>query len=126
MRDLYERWPFFNMVVDNAMREMARARFEIARRYARLADNGDDIHARLSRDFDLARDALLRITQRKSLLEEDDVISKSITLRNPYTDVLNLVQIELLRRFRESESDELRHLLFLSINAIAAAMQSTG
>jgi phosphoenolpyruvate carboxylase len=126
MRVLFERWPFFNMVVDNAMREMARARFEIARRYAALADDGAAVHAKLERDFELARDALLRIAGRTSLLPEDDVISKSIALRNPYTDVLNLVQIELLRRYRESESDELRHLLFLSINAIAAAMQSTG
>ncbi|MBW3555131.1 MAG: phosphoenolpyruvate carboxylase, partial [Gemmatimonadetes bacterium] len=57
------------------------------------------------------------------------VIRKSIALRNPYTDVLNLVQLELLRRFRsagEGEREGLRELLFLSINGIAAAMQSTG
>jgi phosphoenolpyruvate carboxylase len=44
--------------------------------------------------------------------------------------VLNLVQVELLKRFRSTEDEErladLRQALFLSINAIAAAMQSTG
>jgi phosphoenolpyruvate carboxylase len=57
------------------------------------------------------------------------VIQKSIALRNPYTDVLNLLQVELLRRYRQADQEQrsqLRKLLFLSINGIAAAMQSTG
>jgi phosphoenolpyruvate carboxylase len=51
-------------------------------------------------------------------------------LRNPYTDVLNLIQVELLRRYAhaasDSERDTLRMLIFQSINGIAAAMQATG
>ena len=89
-----------------------------------------DFFARISADFDAARDAILRITGQSALLETGSVIGKSIALRNPYTDVLNLVQLELLRRYRaaqgEGERVRLRELLFLSINGIAAAMQSTG
>jgi phosphoenolpyruvate carboxylase len=43
--------------------------------------------------------------------------------------VLNLLQVELLRRERKADgvdTDRLRQALFLSINGIAAAMQSTG
>jgi len=50
-------------------------------------------------------------------------------LRNPYTDVLNLLQIELLHRCRkttEGEFERNENALLLSINGIAAAMQSTG
>ncbi|MCB0289738.1 MAG: phosphoenolpyruvate carboxylase, partial [Calditrichaeota bacterium] len=50
-------------------------------------------------------------------------------LRNPYTDVLNLLQVELLKRWQgaaKGDQDLLRHALFLSINGVAAAMQSTG
>ncbi|MFW6348475.1 MAG: phosphoenolpyruvate carboxylase [Cyclonatronaceae bacterium] len=53
-------------------------------------------------------------------------------MRNPYTDVLNIIQAELMKRWREqqasgAEADEtLRYLLFTSINGLAAAMQSTG
>ena len=56
------------------------------------------------------------------------VLRKSITLRNPYTDVLSLLQTDLIRRARAGEGDKerLRTSLFLSINGIAAAMQSTG
>ena len=49
---------------------------------------------------------------------------------NSYTDMLNLLQIELIKRYRAAEQEEtqdsLRQALFLSINGIAAAMQSTG
>ncbi|HUF12613.1 MAG TPA: phosphoenolpyruvate carboxylase, partial [Longimicrobiales bacterium] len=142
LAELYREWPFFRAVVDNAQREMGRARLEIARRYAALAgDEGDegegaddaagpDFFARIRADFEAARDAILRITGQSALLESSSVIGRSIALRNPYTDVLNLVQLELLRRYRateeEAERARLRELLFLSINGIAAAMQSTG
>ena len=130
LRELYQRWPFFRMVIGNAQREMARARLPLAQRYARLdPDSGAVIHKTIAHDFRLARDAILRITGQQELLDDDPVLQKSIALRNPYTDVLNLVQIELLRRYRaagEAERIALRSLLFLSISGIAAAMQSTG
>ncbi|MGH7477684.1 MAG: phosphoenolpyruvate carboxylase [Longimicrobiales bacterium] len=129
----YRAWPFFRAVVDNAQREMARARLDIACHYARLA--GDEhVHALIAAEFARARAAILRVTGQRELLDDSPVIQKSIALRNPYTDVLNLLQVELLRRWRETDvianasdrRDALRELLFLSINGIAAAMQSTG
>jgi len=136
LRELYGRWPFFRAVVGNAEREMARARLPIARHYARLAEGageeGLDPHARIAGDFDRAREAILRITGGEELLDGSPVIRKSIELRNPYTDVLNLLQVELIRRDRRAPAegrdpgDPLRQALFLSINGIAAAMQSTG
>jgi phosphoenolpyruvate carboxylase len=124
---LYREWPFFGAVIDNAQREMARARLDIAERYGAAAPGG--IFARIVADYDRARAAILRITGGQELLADAPVIRKSIALRNPYTDVLNLVQIELLRRYRAADPEErepIRQRLFLSINGIAAAMQSTG
>jgi len=42
--------------------------------------------------------------------------------------VLNLVQLDLMRRWRSTSApdDALHQSLLLSVNAIAAAMQSTG
>ena len=90
---------------------------------------GGECHQRIVEDFAAARAAILAITGQKELIDDTPVIQKSIMLRNPYTDVLNLVQIDLLRRYRASAEVErvrLRQLLFLSISGIAAAMQSTG
>ena len=130
LASLYSGWPFFQAVVDNAQREMARARLPIAELYAALAPGeGAEFNERLRRDFDDAERAILAITGEPELLDNSPVIRKSITLRNPYTDVLNLLQVELLKRARAADgkqADALRHALFLSINGIAAAMQSTG
>ncbi|MEO7671352.1 MAG: phosphoenolpyruvate carboxylase [Longimicrobiales bacterium] len=129
LREFYCDWPFFRLLVDNAQREMARARLQIAARYASLAPTDHSHHDRIVADFDAAVVAFENITGRAQLMEFSDVIQKSIALRNPYTDVLNLVQIELLTRARDAVPDDverIRHLLFLSINGIAAAMQSTG
>ena len=128
LQDMYKSWPFFRAIIGNAEREMARARLDIARRYADLSTDAR-LHDLIEADFRLARNAILAITGANELLEGNPVIRKSIALRNPYTDILNLLQIELIRRYKktnEQERERVRQALFLSINGIAAAMQSTG
>lgn len=120
---------FAATVLDNAAQEMARARLPIAKRYARLGPDGEAIFARIEREYELARGAVLGLTGRATLLEHSPVIAQSIAQRNPWTDVLNLIQIELLGRYRaapEAEKPALRGAILSSINGIAAAMQSTG
>jgi phosphoenolpyruvate carboxylase len=133
LRQMFEGWPFFQAVIANAGRELARTRLEISRRYADLDSDDvltDRFHRRLSEELERSRDAILRITGFAELLDDTPVIQRSISLRNPYTDVLNLLQIDLLRRYRRSTDEDdrapLRRALFLSVNGIAAAMQSTG
>jgi phosphoenolpyruvate carboxylase len=130
LQRLYREWSFFRAVIDNAQREMARARLEIAAHYAALADAAS-CHDTIAADFHVARQAILAITGQSELLENNPVIRHSIEVRNPYTDVLNLVQVELLTRYRalpdgDGQRDHLRRALFQSINGIAAAMQTTG
>jgi phosphoenolpyruvate carboxylase len=134
LRRLHREWPFLQPVAHGARREMARARLEIAEAYVRrLAPEGStgSGHARIAEDFRRTAEALTALGGLEGLLGDAPVIARSIELRNPYTDVLNLVQIELLARLARGEasdtaSDELRQAVFLSINGIAAAMQSTG
>lgn len=130
LRSMYEKWSFFKAVIDNAGREMARVRLPISELYVELAGDEPGFHPRLVGEFERTREAILQIKGAPDLLSESSVIRKSISLRNPYTDVLNLLQIELLRRYRAAEEEDertsLRSALFLSVNGIAAAMQSTG
>jgi phosphoenolpyruvate carboxylase len=128
LRQLYEDWSFFRAIINNAQREMARARPDIAHYYAEMADLG--WHDEIIGEFEEARQAILNITEQEQLMDHSPVIQKSINLRNPYTDVLNLLQIELMQRWHETDEDEeaepISQALFLSINGVAAAMQSTG
>jgi phosphoenolpyruvate carboxylase len=127
LRRMWEGWTFFRTVLDNAQREMTRARLSMAGRYARRGAAG--LHETIAADFQKAREAVLKITGQEELMDIHPVIQKSIRLRNPYTDVLNLIQVELLDRWRNAGEDErgaVRHALFLTIGGIAGAMQSTG
>ena len=122
---LYRRGGIFTALVDNAQQEMARARLQIARWYTRHTGAGP--HAQIEREFAAARDAILSITGQKTLLDNNPVIRDLIDDRNADTDLINVIQITLLERHRHHPDDEdVRDAIQLSVNALAAAMQSTG
>ncbi len=124
--------PFLSTVLENAAQELARARMPIFARYAtapRAGSAGAAMFQRIEREHTLARDAILDLTGNTDLMAHSPVIGRSIADRNPWTDVLNLAQIELLARAADADDDQrqaLRPVIQASINAVAAAMQSTG
>ncbi|MCB9849935.1 MAG: phosphoenolpyruvate carboxylase [Phycisphaerales bacterium] len=127
MQRLYGEWDFFRTLIDNAQQEMARARLPIARVYAGRADG--PLHEAIADEFARTQAAILEITGEDRLLDNNPVIQRSIEARNPATDVLNLMQCALLHRLDAADEegrDALQSTVFLSINGIAAAMQSTG
>lgn len=123
---------FFSTVLDNAAAELARTREAVAKRYALLGPGGAAVYAQLSDELQRSTTQVLTLTGRKTLLDHAPVIAASIANRNPWTDILNLVQIELLSRDRATdvaatiEKARLKAAILESINGIAAAMQSTG
>jgi phosphoenolpyruvate carboxylase len=131
LRQLQDEWPFFQAITGNALREMARARLVVGRRYSRLAEASGASRApfeAVETEFSRAEAALLRVVRRDELLDPARAIAATIRYRNPATDVLNLVQLDLMRRWRAGAEgdDALRRARLLSVTAIAAAMQSTG
>ena len=127
LRQMYETWPFFRTVLDNAQLEMVRTRLPIAAHYETLSEH--TFHATIAQEYTRAQKVILSITGQPTLLADRPAIRSTVQLRNPYADVLNLIQVELLKRWQEvpdSERGALRHALFLTINGIAAAMQSSG
>ncbi|NIT59512.1 MAG: phosphoenolpyruvate carboxylase, partial [Aliifodinibius sp.] len=130
LQEWYDEVIFFKTVLDNAQREMARTHISTARIYHDIDDGR--FHNRITEDFDKAEDAIKQITGQEELLDINPVIKKSIRFRNPFTYPLNMMQTELLERWRNKEEvknnneEKLRDALFLSINGVAAAMQSTG
>ena len=124
-RNAYAEGGFFRAFIDNAQQEMARARLEVAAWYTSGGDAG--LHEGLVDEFQRAKHAVLAITGQADLLDNNPVIQQSILERNGDTDLINALQVELLRRWREGGEDgDLKTLILLSVNALAAAMQSTG
>jgi phosphoenolpyruvate carboxylase len=70
--------------------------------------------------------AVLRAKSESLLLDEHADLRRSIDLRNPYVDPLNLLQAELLRRTRAAEDPRLADALLVTVNGIAAGMRNTG
>ena len=72
------------------------------------------------------------ITNHAELMDDDPVIQRSIQLRNPYVDPLNYIQVDVLRRLRAlpdpdgPAADELREVMVMTINGIAAGLRNTG
>jgi phosphoenolpyruvate carboxylase len=128
LREMYHGWPHFRSVIDLTEMVLAKADAGIAGEYDRrlvpdhLRDIGADLRARLAR----ASAAVLQVTGHGVLIESNPVLRRSIDVRNPYVDPINLLQVELLARLRERQDDEVRAALNLTINGVAAGMRNTG
>jgi phosphoenolpyruvate carboxylase len=70
---------------------------------------------------------ILEITSQEKLLDREPVLRRSIDRRNPYVDPLSIIQVELLRRWREQPDDEdVVQTLHLAVNGIAGGLKNTG
>ena len=63
-----------------------------------------------------------------SLLQHDQRLALSIRLRNPYVDPISVLQVDLLKRWRDSgrEDDTLLRALVASVNGVSQGVQYTG
>jgi phosphoenolpyruvate carboxylase len=131
-RDLLVRmsqeWPHFASVLGLVEMVLAKADARIAAEYDRqlvpepLRPLGADLRARLDR----AVRRVLEIVGHRELLETTPVIRRSIDVRNPYVDPLNLIQVELLRRLRQHPDPVAERALRVTVNGIAAGLRNTG
>jgi phosphoenolpyruvate carboxylase len=131
IQQMYRDWPFFRSTINLVEMVLAKADARIAAEYDRqlvppeLRPLGIDLRRRL----DLTIRRLLETTGAARLLEHNAVLRRSIEVRNPYVDPINLVQIELLRRLRERGDDvdrQVRRAFMVTVNGIAAGMRNTG
>ena len=67
------------------------------------------------------------MTGHAELLEDNPVLKRSIGVRNPYVDPINIVQVEILSRLREDpDNPRLINALSVTVNGVAAGMRNTG
>lgn len=124
MRD----WPFFRSTIELIEMVLAKAEPQIAAHYDRLLvpndlrDLGEALRTRLAETMELVK----RVTGHTRLLESNTALRRSIDVRNPYVDPINVVQAEILRRLRASGDDCLRDAFVVTVNGIAAGMRNTG
>lgn len=123
-------WPFFGTLLEDIEMVLAKSDLAIHERYSLLA--GDTLHARyfskLVDEFERTEALILKLKDEDELLSHDWRLRLSIRLRNPYVDPISLVQVDLLKRWREAgrPEDASFSALVSSVNGIAAGVQNTG
>ncbi|MDQ3266954.1 MAG: phosphoenolpyruvate carboxylase [Myxococcota bacterium] len=130
-RQLYDGWPFFRAMVDNAQLALVRSDIDVASHYAQLADEGArGLFALIREEYRLTLEQILELTGERDLLAAWPTIARTVERRNPFVDVLSHVQIELMRRLRPdgdtAEQERLHRALAITINGIAAGLQTAG
>ena len=134
LREMYQRWPFFQTMLDNAQLTMCKADMSIARVYAALVeDEGirERVLAVIAAEFRLTEKVILAVTGQGQMLENEPVLARSIKLRNPYVDPLNYLQVEMIKRRRatrlkKKDREGIRAVLELTVNGIAGGLKNTG
>jgi phosphoenolpyruvate carboxylase len=129
LAEMARDWPFFANLLDDVAMVLAKCDLDIAAAFSRLAGRWHEpFFALLQAEFDRTRDGLLRLKQIHRLLEHAPRLDASIHLRNPYIDPMNLLQLDLLRRWRDSGgSDEaLLAALVACVNGVSQGLQNTG
>lgn len=134
LRAMYRDWPFFKGMIDNASLALAKADIEIGAFYAQLVADDDvrqRVWGRIAAEYDRTCQALLDVVERDHLLDGIPWLKHSIDSRDPCVDPLNLIQVALLRRVQglpegAEVPEQVRDLLRLTIQGIAAGMRTTG
>ena len=129
LAEMTRDWPFFAALVDDLEMVLAKSDLEIFAGYSRLAGPlHESFFTRIEAEFDRARDAVLALKGAEDLLSGDTRLNLSIRLRNPYVDPINLLQIDLLKRWRANDrpDDADYRALVATVNGISAGVQNTG
>lgn len=130
LKEMYQHWPFFNARLGMLEMVFAKTDPEINAYYERqlvkpeMWSLGDELRTQLQKDIAV----VLQITDDKSLMADLPWIAESVALRNAYIEPLNLLQVELLRRSRQSREENytVEQALMITISGIAAGMRNSG
>ncbi len=130
LRDLYQRWPFFQTVLSNMAQVLAKTDLGLAARYAELVEDTSlrrRVFDKIAAEHQRSINAHKLITGQDNLLADNPALARSVFNRFPYLEPLNHLQVELLRRYRSGDDDELvQRGILLTMNGLASALRNSG
>ena len=130
LQDLFRRWPFFRTVLSNMAQVLAKSDLGLAARYSELVAD-EDLRARVFDKIVAEHERTVRmhglITGQDDLLADNPALARSVFNRFPYLEPLNHLQVELLRRYRSGDEDELvQRGILLTMSGLASALRNSG
>ena len=130
LRRAYRDWPLFGVLLENAEMSLAKTDRLIGVRYLALGGR-EDLTEMVLAEYDRTRRLVLTVTGHDRLLANRHVLSRAVSLRDPYVDALSYLQLRALAALRDTdpqddERERLERLLLLTVNGVAAGLQNTG
>ena len=129
LRRCYRGWPFFRNLIDDIETMLGRADLAIAACYDQLAPPElQHFGATIAAEYRQLEALVLEIKECAALLDGDATLQRAIALRNPYIDPMNLMQVDLLRRWRATDRQDrdLFDALLASVSGVARGLQTYG
>ncbi|MBV8927566.1 MAG: phosphoenolpyruvate carboxylase [Mycobacteriaceae bacterium] len=130
LQDLYRRWPFFRTVLSNMAQVLAKSDMGLAAHYSELVDDEAlrrTVFDKLVAEHDRTIAMHNLITGQDDLLADNPALARSVFNRFPYLEPLNHLQVELLRRYRRGDTDELvQRGILLTMSGLATALRNSG
>jgi phosphoenolpyruvate carboxylase len=133
LKRMFAESRLFRLIMDEVEKTLLLVNLDIVREYASLvADEGarDRILSLIETEYRLTADMALRVSGDTAIAERFPQYRNALDNRLRTIDEVNREQVELLRRFREAETEAEKESykapLLLSINCIAAGLGATG
>lgn len=130
LQQMFERFRFFRLVVDEVDKVLYQADMEIARLYAELVQDDDvarRIYDKIAAEFALTCRMISQVNGGKLLPERFPAFKRDFDRVRPQMDSIHRLQVQLLREVREGNAPKRSvNSLLLSINCISAGLGWTG
>lgn len=129
LRDMYQNWPFFQSLLSNVDMVLSKSNMNIAFEYAKLCEDEQvkAIYEIILNEWQVTKNVILAIEGHDELLADNPYLKASLDYRMPYFNILNYIQLELIKRQRRGElSSDQERLIHITINGIATGLRNSG
>jgi phosphoenolpyruvate carboxylase len=130
LRTMAREFPLFIDLLRNVEMALGKADLATARMYSSLVKDAklrERVYEMIEAEFHRTAQAVLEATGQTELLQKNQVLARSIRLRNPYVDPMHLIQVDMLRRKRAGEDTaDVNRAIAATISGISAGLRNTG
>jgi phosphoenolpyruvate carboxylase len=129
MSAMLKDWHFFRTFISNVEMTVAKTDLQTARKYvsALVEPRFHHLLETIQEEFELTVQELLLLTHKEEILGDQQILARTLQIRDAYLAPLHLLQISLLNKVRQDNSDPLiTRALLLTINGVAAGLRNTG
>jgi len=127
-RKIYSKSDFLKNLISNIEMSLVKSDLKISKLYVQeLFPQGLEIYNMVLKEAKLVESSIKKIKNTSELLTDNPTLMNTLKVRNNYLDPLSLIQITLMKKFKDDKLDQTqKKALLLSINGLAAGLRNTG